>query len=285
MDLKNIIAPLTWENIPAEFYSSIIAMAIVMVLAVVVWFKLKNYDPLKAPKGFLYWAETAVEYADKKVEELMGPAFEGFGAYILCLAAYIGIGFLIGFIGFPDFFRPEAYQNPIQLNPMPNPFTNTSMPLAIAMLTFLWIHFTAAKCNKWGYFRRYVKPFPVFLPINLITMWSPLLSLTLRLFGNALAGYCVVTLIYVGFAGLFPVANAGLALTPLIAPIVHLYFDVFDGFIQVTVFCMLTMINVSLEYVSPQQLAEEKREREEKKDRKAQKRLERQQKKALKAKA
>lgn len=282
MDLKNIIAPMTWENLPGEFYSSVISLLIVLILALVIRIKLKDYDPLKAPKGFLWWVEQAVNFADEKVKELMGPMFEGFGAYVLVLAAYIAIGFLVGFFGFPDFFTPQGFYDPANASPLPNPFTNTSMPLAIALCTFLLTHFTAAKCNKWGYFKRYIKPFPFFLPINLITMWSPLLSLTLRLFGNALAGYCVVTLIYVGFAGMLPVAGTGLAITPVIAPLIHLYFDVFDGFIQLVVFCMLTMINISMEYVTPAQLAEEKRDREEKKRLKAEKRAARQQKREAK---
>ena len=84
-------------------------------------------------------------------------------------------------------------------------------------------------------------------------MWSNVLSLTLRLFGNALAGYCVITLIYVGIGTIIPPLGnySGLALTPLLAPIAHLYFDIFDGLIQLAVFCILTMINVSTEYISP----------------------------------
>ena len=174
--------------------------------------------------------------------------------------------------GIPNFFQPGSEKF---LAPLPNPFTNTAMPLSIALLTFFWIHFTAMRYKGWGYFKRYTEPFAVFLPINLVTMWSPVLSLTLRLFGNALAGFCVVTLVYTGFEYAFTTVGVGLALTPLLAPIVHLYFDVFDGLIQLTVFCMLTMMNVAAEYVSPEELAEAKRAQEEKRAQRQRRRMSR----------
>lgn len=59
---------------------------------------------------------------------------------------------------------------------------------------------------------------------------------------------------------MFSSTMAGLAITPVLAPIVHLYFDVFDGLIQLAVFCMLTMINVSSEYFTQEQLDAIKKE-------------------------
>lgn len=277
MDLRSVIELPSWSDIPPEFLTSVIALAIVLVLALAVRFKLEEYDPLKPPRGIVYAAEEAVRFADRQVSQLMGPAFDGFGGYILVLGLYIAIGFILGFVGLPNVFQPGSDKF---LSPLPNPFTNTAMPLSIALLTMFWIHFTSAKYTRWAYFKRYLKPFPVFLPINLITMWSPVLSLTLRLFGNALAGYCVVTLVYTGFEYAFQTVGAGLAIAPVLAPIVHLYFDLFDGFIQLTVFCMLTMINVAGEYVSPEDLAEGKREAELKRQRREQKRLARREKRA-----
>ena len=113
-----------------------------------------------------------------------------------------------------------------------------AMPLSIALVTFSLTHFTAMKYKKLGYFKRYVEPVFLFLPVNLISMWSSLLSLTLRLFGNALAGYCIITIIYIGFGTIIPPLGnyAGLAITPFIAPFAHLFFDVFD--------CDLTVLGV-----------------------------------------
>ena len=276
MDFGKIIEPISWNTLPPEILSSVLALLVVLIIALVIRIKLKHYDPLKKPSGFLNAVETVVEFTDNSVRNLMGPAFDGFGGYILCVGLYIFIGFFIGMIGIPNVFQPGSASF---LEALPNPFTNLAIPLSLALITFVLTHYTSIKVKKWAYFERYIEPVPFFLPINLVTMWSNVLSLTLRLFGNALAGYCVITLIYVGISTIIPPANSywGMFLDPLIAPLAHLYFDIFDGAIQLIVFTMLTMINIAQEYVSPQELLDAKNQKAEAKRQK----LERKQAKKL----
>ena len=265
MDFSKVLKFYTWNEIPPEFLSSFLTMIIVIIIAITIKIKLRNYDPLKKPKGFLHVCEIIIEFADKQVKDIMGPAFPNFGGYIACVGLYIIVGFIVGMIGIPNVFQPLSEEF---LKPLPNPFTNLAMPLSLAIITFVLTHFTAIKYKKWGYFERYIEPYPVFLPINLVTMWSSVLSLTLRLFGNALAGYCIITLIYVGIGTIIPNTLAGFAIVPVLAPVAHLYFDIFDGLIQLAVFTILTMINVSNEYVSEEaynQIQLEKKEKRMKK--------------------
>ena len=49
MDFGKIIEPLSWNTLPPEFLTSILALLIVLIIAVVIRIKLKNYDPLKKP--------------------------------------------------------------------------------------------------------------------------------------------------------------------------------------------------------------------------------------------
>ena len=109
--------------------------------------------------------------------------------------------------------------------------------------------------NKWKYFKRYIEPIPILLPINLLSMWAPLLSLSLRLFGNALAGFTLMSIIYYALGNLstlifgmfIPSGWASIILPPFITPVLHLYFDVFSGVIQTLIFVMLTMIFIAQE--------------------------------------
>lgn len=271
MDFEKVIAPISWETIPPEFIASVIAMLTIIIISIVIYFKVKKYDPLDKPKGFIHIVEIVIEFADKQVSDLMGPAFKNYGGYVITVGLYILFGFIVGMIGIPNFLQVSANGEPI-----PNPFTNLSMPLSIALITFALTHFTAMKYKKWKYFERYIEPIPVFLPINLITMWSNVLSLTLRLFGNALAGYCIITLIYVGLGTAIPPEGSltGLVITPFIAPLAHLYFDLFDGLIQLAVFAMLTMINISNEYISKEDILLAKEEKEKLKELKKKRKLE-----------
>lgn len=267
MDFGKIIEPLTRDSLPPEFITSVIVMLAILAFSIFIYFKVKKFDPLEKPKGFMHVCEVVVEFADNQVEKLMGKPFREYGGYIIAVGLFVFFGFFFGMIGIPNFFQVGASW---YLEPLPNPFTNLAIPLSIALITFFLTHFTAIKYKKWRYFERYIEPIPLFLPINLITMWSNVLSLTLRLFGNALAGYCVITLIYVGLGTALPPAGSltGLAITPVIAPLAHLYFDIFDGAIQLAVFTMLTMISISGEYVSAEDLVNEKRMKELKKERK-----------------
>ncbi|MDR2888217.1 MAG: F0F1 ATP synthase subunit A, partial [Lachnospiraceae bacterium] len=63
------------------------------------------------------------------------------------------------------------------------------------------------------------------------------MSLCLRLFGNILGGYIVMTLIYQAFPAIVPA-------------VVGVYFDLFDGGLQAYVFIFLTMLYIS-EAVEP----------------------------------
>ena len=96
--------------------------------------------------------------------------------------------------------------------------------------------------------------FSIALCINLLSMWAPLLSLALRLFGNALAGFTLMSIVYYALGNVssmlfsfIPGGWSSIILPPFITPILHLYFDVFSGLIQTLIFVMLTMIFIAQE--------------------------------------
>lgn len=223
-------------DIAPEVISSLIVIFIIMVLALIVGIQAARQDPLKKPKGLLLIAEIGVNFFDNLVENLMGSAFRGFGGYIMAVAVYLFISFIFGLTG------------------LPSPVTYLAVPLSLGFLTFCLIHFTSAKYTKWKYFKRYIDPIPIFLPINLISMWAPLLSLTLRLFGNAIAGWTLMSIIYTALESLssmifsfIPSEANQLFIAPLITPVLHAYFDLFSGFIQTTVFIFLSMCLITNE--------------------------------------
>jgi F-type H+-transporting ATPase subunit a len=78
---------------------------------------------------------------------------------------------------------------------------------------------------------------PVLLsPINIIGEFATPISMSLRLFGNILAGTTMMGLLY----GLVP-----WFLTLAWPGVLHAYLDVFSGCIQTYVFCMLTMVFIA----------------------------------------
>ena len=193
-------------------------------------------DPLKRPKGLLHLAEIGVNYFDNFAKDLAGPAMPNFGGFIMGVAVYLFIAFIFGLTG------------------LPSPVTYMAVPLSLGLTTFILIHVTSIRFTKWKYFKRYIDPIPIFLPINLISMWAPLLSLTLRLFGNAIAGWALLTIVESGLTSLSQQLFAfmqtewsGVFLAPIPLALLHAYFDLFSGLIQTVVFISLTAIFIGQE--------------------------------------
>ena len=224
-------------DIPGEVISSLIVILIIIVLAIIVAIQAHFQDPLKKPKGLLLLAEIGVKYFDGFVKDLTGNALPNFGGFIMGVAVYLFISFIFGLTG------------------LPSPVTYMAVPLSLGLTTFLLIHLISAKFTKWKYFKRYVDPLPVFLPVNLLSMWAPLLSLTLRLFGNAIAGWALLTIVEFSLRDLsgaifsfIPIGEWNqIFLAPIPLAILHAYFDLFSGLIQTVVFISLTAIFIGQE--------------------------------------
>ena len=235
----DIVAQLKETNLAGGVVSSIIVMLIMIILAIYIGIRAHFQDPLKRPKGLLHIAEIGVTFFEGFAGNLLGKRFNPLGGYLMAIGVYLFLAFIFGLTG------------------LPSPMTTLAVPLSLGLSTFIFIHATAIKYNKWKYFKRYIEPLPLFLPINLISMWAPLLSLTLRLFGNALSGFVIMNIVYFGLQNLsgmvFSALEASMGswnevfFAPFVAWILHLYFDLFSGFIQTTVFLSLTAIYVGQE--------------------------------------
>jgi F-type H+-transporting ATPase subunit a len=223
-------------TLPAETYTSLMVMILIGIFSLIVYVKSKRVDPLAKPKGILLIAEWLVATIQSLLQRNMGKRFRHLEAYFLTLMIYVFISFLFGLTGLPS---PISY------------YMNT---FAIVLTSFVLIHYTALKTNGWKYFKRFIEPFPIFLPINIFSVWTPLVSMSFRIFGNILAGIILMTLVY-GLMGsistaIFSFLPAGLNsifFAPFVTPWLHLYFDLFSAFIQTLVFISLSMLLIAQE--------------------------------------
>jgi F-type H+-transporting ATPase subunit a len=228
----------TFKFVPQTFMA-LLVMLIILIFAILIGAKVRKAKITDKPKGFLLFGILYYQTMEKFTLSIMSYKYRGFTKYMMVICPYLFICFTIGLTG------------------LPSPVVYLATPLALALTTFGFVHGTAMKENGWGYFKRYIDPFPVFLPINLISMWAPTLALTFRLFGNAISGFCIMNLVYYGleslsdvifgstFSGAIGIQSIWVA--PLVTPFLHLYFDLFSGFIQTLVFSMLTLIFVAQE--------------------------------------
>ena len=157
------------------------------------------------------------------VGSVMGSAYLSFLPYIGTLMIYLLILNFFGLIG----IKP--------------PTQDLSVTIAFAVISFLVVNINAIKKNGIArYTKSYMHPFAFMLPINIMEKIVLPVSLSLRLFGNMVAATIVLDLLYSTLGGINIFAQIGL---PVFA---HVYFDLFDGTIQMLVFAMLTMINIKV---------------------------------------
>ena len=117
-----------------------------------------------------------------------------------------------------------------------SPTANASATMALALMVVVLTHVEGMRRNTKGYWKHWLYPSPLFLPLNIIKLISKPLSLGLRLYGNIFAGEVMIAVIIsmLGFIG-------------IPALIVWQGFSLFVGAIQAFVFTMLTMVYMSQE--------------------------------------
>jgi F-type H+-transporting ATPase subunit a len=241
-------------SMDAPLYSSLLVMLILLILGIVigVWatiaYKKKEY--LKRPKGILFLAEEYEGFCEKFTLDDMGSSSLSWAGFFWTLFAYLFIAFNWGLTGLPTIIDWLA------------------APLSLSLVMFLLVQVTALRFQHFHYFHRYIEPFKIWFPINLITMWSPIISTTVRMFGNCLAGTIVIGLVQWTLSlasnsllSFFHVSStlgpsvywnqfpywSGIFFAPFAMGVLNLYFSLFSGFVQTVVFGSLTALWIAQE--------------------------------------
>jgi F-type H+-transporting ATPase subunit a len=114
--------------------------------------------------------------------------------------------------------------------PAPTADTNLTYALALMVILGVWTYGIREKGVK-GYFKHFVEPFPILLPLNIIEELVKPVTLALRLFGNIFAGGIMIALI-----GLLPIYVFWFP------NIIWKLFDMFIGGVQAFIFALLTIL-------------------------------------------
>jgi len=193
-----------------------IIMLLLTVLAVIVRVKLRTFK--QVPTGFQNVIETIVESFDNFVRNTVGEKFMYLGNWFFMVFAFVLISSLGGIVG----IRP--------------PTADWTTAFALALVTFGMIQVMGIIHRKGKYLKSFIEPFFIFFPLNVIGELARPISLSFRLFGNALAGVIFMSLIY----GLIPIY-----LRFALPAALHFYFDLFSGVLQTYIFCVLSLTFIS----------------------------------------
>jgi F-type H+-transporting ATPase subunit a len=105
------------------------------------------------------------------------------------------------------------------------PTNDINTTVALALLTSLAYFYAGLSKKGLGYFKKYIEPTPILLPIAILEDFTKPLSLSFRLFGNILADELVVAVLVL--------------LVPLLVPLPVMALGLFTSAIQALVFATL----------------------------------------------
>lgn len=197
-------------------FNSVVLVLILCVFFIMCGNAVKKADPSKPSKGIALFLELLVTTIEGLVEQTMGAKHLNFSPFIGTLGTYLLCANLLGLFG------------------LSSPTSDYNVTLALATITIVVMIGSGIKTKGIGryLYDTYLGDFPFLLPLNITGEFAKPISLSFRLFGNILSGGIIMSLIYQALGWL----------SPLIAPALHGYFDVFAGAIQTLIFIMLTMI-------------------------------------------
>lgn len=133
------------------------------------------------------------------------------------------------------------------------PNADLNMTLAMSVLTFTMVQIYGIRAHgAIGRIKHMANP-PFLLPIEIISEFSRIISLSARLFGNVFAGEVLLGVIYAmvkGIAGLLTsvtvVAGIAGAVVLGVLPVIFILLELMFGTIQALVFALLTLIYIAL---------------------------------------
>jgi F-type H+-transporting ATPase subunit a len=207
------IPGLTTEEQIVVIYSWF-AMAVLIGLSLAARFSLKK----TAPTGVQNLLETIVGALEDFVVDIMGTEGRHYLSLIGSLFLFILVCNLQGLI--PGFDSPTA---------------NINTTLALALVSFAATHYIGVKRHGIGYIKHFMGPMwglaPLMFPIEVISHFARVMSLTFRLFGNMVAKHKLLLVLAL--------------LAPYIAPVPILGLGLLVAFVQAGVFTLLTMLYLS----------------------------------------
>jgi F-type H+-transporting ATPase subunit a len=215
---------------------SVVALWVITIIIVIaVKFIMKEFKTIPGKKQNL--AESFVEMISNFIKSNGGEhhykEIVPFIGTVILFVSFANMGAIFNVIPDPeDLYKIFKWDFLLKLPAIrvfpPTKDINITLGFAVFALGMVFYKTMKVKKIKGG-LHTFVEPVPLMLPFKMLDYVVRPLSLTLRMFGNIMAAYIMMELIYLAF--------------PLVLPgVLSLYFDIFDGVLQAYIFTFLTTL-------------------------------------------
>jgi F-type H+-transporting ATPase subunit a len=206
----NAQAPIT-----EAFSMEILALGLLLIFFILVRISLN----VENPGPIQQIAEMLHGFVSGQADSIIGPNAQRYVMFTTCVLVFVLLCNLLGMV--PGLMAPTA---------------TPAVPLGVAILCFLYYNYHGIReQGAFGHLKHFLGPIWwiswMMLPIELISHFARILSLTVRLYANMFAGE-MVTLVF-------------FSLVPVAVPVIFMGLHLGVALIQAYIFMLLTMIYVS----------------------------------------
>ena len=227
-NLMNTPLLLSGVEVGTHFYWDIAGISVHGQVFIVMWFvialiigaSLLGTSKLeRIPKGWQNFMEASLEVTKDIAKNQLGESFyRPWVPFISTLFLFIfGCNWAGALIPWKLIELPEGE--------LAAPTNDINTTIALALLVSIFYFFGGLRKKGLGYFKRYIQPTPILLPINILEDFTKPLSLSFRLFGNILADELTVSVLTI--------------LVPLFIPLPIMGLGIFASSVQALIFSTL----------------------------------------------
>lgn len=209
--------PTVFQGVTINMQTMYMSWATMIIVILIVAAATSKRDLV--PSGVQNIVEMFIEWLGGLMESNMG--VEGrrlLTPFIITLFLYIFVGNEMGML--PNFGIHFT-----------SPTNDINVALGLSIPVALLVYVIGIAKQGPSYFKHFIKPFAVFLPLNILEDLVRPVTMAARLFGNILAGEILLIVLN--------------KLTPWIIPDLWIGFSLIIGFLQAFIFTMLTIVALS----------------------------------------
>jgi F-type H+-transporting ATPase subunit a len=208
-----------WNIAGALVHGQVLLVIWLVVFILIIFSLLGTRNAERIPHGWQNFMESVIDFVADIARNQMGESFyREWVPFIGTLFLFIfGSNWAGAVIPWKLIELPEGE--------LAAPTNDINTTVALALLTSFSYFYAGLSKKGLGYFKRYVQPIPLLLPINILEDFTKPLSLSFRLFGNVLADELTITVLT--------------GLVPLVIPLPIMLLGIFAGSVQALIFSTL----------------------------------------------
>ena len=196
-------------------HESVIVTLFISILLLVLGLVLTSGFRVENPSRRQLAVESFVLWLQKFFEGPLSPKGKRYAPYMMTIACYVALANIFYVFG----IKP--------------PTKDLTVTAALAVMSIVLVQMAGIQTKGVkGWLHSFLEPMPAMLPMNILELFIKPVSLCMRLYGNVLGAFIIMCMIE--------------GLVRIIVPVpFSLYFDFFDGLIQVYVFTLLTSMYIA----------------------------------------